>query len=155
MRALSHLKANTKQNGIMAATVEALARGCCSLAGVPGPHGLNKVVWKKCPKKNHQYKEVVVFVPGDVQNTEDRIQSAYLPWSLESVLERLNEAFPDSFTMAIQARRIEQNSLSCYDNFVKSDWTGAPSHDFAGKGRAIQQLQGLLASIDPIVQLKM
>jgi hypothetical protein len=133
------------------AITEEVARGCCRLLQIRGPNGVNNVIFKP----NCAFEQLVIYFGGDVQTVEKEIKKQYLQWSLEAVVEKLAKVEEQSLVMAIQPLRMEQGTFSCFDNFVKSDWTGAPTHDFKGQGFAIGQLHEILRQADSQLPVSM
>ena len=84
--------------------------------------------------KNRCYqKELVIFFGGDVQNLSEemslhRDHKMYIKWSLEEMALLLGKAYLNHAIMVIRPRRMERATFSCFDNFVDSNFCGAPTH---------------------------
>ena len=94
------------------------------------------------------------FVP--VQNLSELMEAhrdhhRYLNWSLERVGTLLRQAFPDKHVIIVRPARFERATFSCFDNFVQSNWCGAPTHqEDPNKLEALGQLRGILSSLQDI-----
>ena len=94
------------------------------------------------------------FVP--VQNLSELMEAhrdhhRYLNWSLERVGTLLRQAFPDKHVLIVRPARFERATFSCFDNFVQSNWCGAPTHqEDPNKLEALEQLRGILSSLQDI-----
>jgi hypothetical protein len=65
------------------------------------------------------------------------------------MIHRINStAFPDKDILIVRPARFERATFSCFDNFVESNWNGAPTHvQSPDKLEALAQLRGLLKSL--------
>ena len=76
----------------------------------------------------------------------------FLEWSLEAVVSKLAVSMPTSLVIAIKPSRMERQTFSCYDNFVKSNNIGVPCHVYDPELGAIHHLHNLLTCLEPIVK---
>jgi len=92
----------------------------------------------------------VIYFGGDVQDLPEvqathRDNSRYMEWNLEATAVLLAKNFPGKHIMVVRPARTELRTLSCFDNFVKSDAVGAPSH--SKTHGALQHLQQLIFNV--------
>ena len=78
-------------------------------------------------------KKIIVYFGGDVQDLTEKMKmhrdnKKYLQWSLEETASLLTRSYPDHFIMVVRPKRMERATFSCYDNFVESNFCGAPTH---------------------------
>jgi len=60
-------------------------------------------------------------------------------------------AFPDKDILIIRPARFERATFSCFDNFVESNWNGAPTHVLhPDKLDSLAQLYGLLTTLQEL-----
>ena len=70
-------------------------------------------------------------------------------FSLENVACKLSKVAPDSTILCIRPNRMERSTFSCYDNFVSSNFCGAPNHDKSESlFQAARHLQHLLLDLE-------
>ena len=90
----------------------------------------------------------------DVQNIAEDMNSSrnekYIEWSLESIVSKLAETSSSTLVMAVKPNRMEMQTFSCYDNFVKSNEIGVPSHNFGPELNAIRNLHDLLENLQSV-----
>jgi len=82
-----------------------------------------------CAKEN----KIIVYFGGDVQDLTEKMKmhrdnKNYLQWSLEETAALLTRSYPDHSIMVVRPKRMERATFSCYDNFVESNFCGAPTH---------------------------
>lgn len=77
----------------------------------------------------------------------------YVKWSLDNVASNiLRPAFPDRDVLVVRPSRFERATFSCFDNFVQSNWNGAPTHlRDPGHLESLSQLSGILASLQDLL----
>jgi len=78
-------------------------------------------------------KKILMYFGGDVQDLSNKMQihrdnKKYIKWSLEETAVLLSRAYPSHSIMVIRPKRMERSTFSCYDNFVESNFCGAPTH---------------------------
>ena len=84
---------------------------------------------ERCAKE----KKIIVYFGGDVQDLTEKMKmhrdnKNYLQWSLEETASLLNRSYPNHSIMVVRPKRMERATFSCYDNFVESNFCGAPTH---------------------------
>ena len=84
---------------------------------------------ERCAKE----KKFIVYFGGDVQDLTEKMKmhrdnKNYLQWSLEETAALLARSYPDHSIMVVRPKRMERATFSCYDNFVESNYCGAPTH---------------------------
>ena len=82
-----------------------------------------------CAKQNN----ILVYFGGDVQDLTEKMKAhrdhkRYLRWSLEGTAELLSQSYPYHSVLVVRPSRMERATFSCYDNFVESNFCGAPTH---------------------------
>lgn len=92
----------------------------------------------------------VIFFGGDTQDYPENMKShrdnhRYLKWNLVSVADLLSHQFPTSDVFVIKPKRMQLKTFSCYDNFVKANEMGAPTH--VPNYAAFEHLTGLLTNM--------
>merc|ERR1712156_69964 len=129
-----------------------LERGCYLIPSLVGHNGeRNNVVFKNSQLES---KAAIIFFCGDVMNLEKEMNThhqyqRFTQWSLEAIVDRFSSQNRHCAVIAIQPSRMEQQTYSCFDNFVKSDSYGSPKHDFSGQvGKAVHHLQSILEQLD-------
>ena len=78
-------------------------------------------------------KKIVMYFGGDVQDLSQKMQihrdnKKFINWSLEETANLLSHAYASYSIMVIRPKRMERSTFSCYDNFVESNFCGAPTH---------------------------
>ena len=51
-----------------------------------------------------------------------------MQWSLEETASLLSRSYPHQLVMVVRPNRMERATFSCFDNFVESNFCGAPTH---------------------------
>ena len=110
-----------------------------------------------CAKEN----KILVYFGGDVQDLSNKMQihrdnKKYIKWSLEETAILLSRAYPSHSIMVIRPNRMERSTFSCYDNFVESNFCGAPTHltekvvkesNLTSCGHALLQIKSLIYNV--------
>ena len=83
--------------------------------------------------KSAKTNKVLLYFGGDVQDLSSKMilhrdHKRYLKWSLEETALLLSQLYPSHCIMVIRPNRMERATFSCYDNFVESNFCGAPTH---------------------------
>ena len=84
-----------------------------------------------------------------------RDHNRYVKWSLDNLtLNILRPAFPDRDVLVVRPSRFERATFSCFDNFVQSNWNGAPTHvKDPGHLESLAQLRGIISSCQDLLCL--
>ena len=91
-------------------------------------------------ERNHDDQEtsakenqILIYFGGDVQDLTEKMKmhrdhKRYLQWSLEETASLLSRSYPHQSVMVVRPNRMERATFSCFDNFVESNFCGAPTH---------------------------
>ena len=99
-------------------------------------------------------RHLVCYFGGDVQNLEKvmtfhRDHGRYVDYSLENTVEKIGRLDDKLSVACVLPSRMERNTFACYDNFVDSNFCGAPNHDTSlGYLWAAKHLSKLLQNVD-------
>jgi len=128
-----------------------LSRGCCLIRRLVGHDGKqSNVVFKNA---KYECQTLIVIFGGDIQNLEEEMNAhqqfrRFSNWSFEAVLDRFSSLNKNTAVLAVLPSRMEEQTYSCFDNFVISDSYGSPTHDFKGQGNAVRHLECILEQLD-------
>ena len=126
--------------------IRSVSRGC--LHFYTNSNKRNDIIYKRPPTI---IENILIYFGGDVQNIEVEMiktkeYKKYIDYSLEGIVSKLTKDFPTSLVMAVKPCRMENETFSCYDNFVESNDLGVPTHNLNDpKFGAIRHLHGLLS----------
>ena len=135
----------------MAALTE-VARGCMAFQA---NSKLNKIVFK--PRELSCYKNIIVYFGGDVQNLESEMlksktNAKYSEQSIEASIAKIAQSYESSLVLAVLPIRMEMETFSCYDNFMKSNELGAPTeHSCSADVQALSHLYNLLSTSTTVI----
>ena len=134
----------------MAALTE-VARGCMAFQA---NSKLNKIVFK--PRELSCYKNIIVYFGGDVQNLESEMlksktNAKYSEHSIEASIAKIAKSYQSSLVLAVLPIRMEMETFSCYDNFVKSNELGAPSHSCSANVQALSHLYNVITTSTSVI----
>ena len=126
--------------------IRSVSRGC--LHFYTNSNKLNDIIYKRPPTI---IENILIYFGGDVQNIEVEMiktkeYKKYIDYSLEGIVSKLAKDLPTSLVMAVKPCRMENETFSCYDNFVESNDVGVPTHNQNDpKFGAIRHLRYLLS----------
>ena len=129
----------------MEGQIKSVSRGC--LHFYTNSSKLNDIIYKR-PRI---IENILIYFGGDVQNIEVEMikikeYKKYIDYSLECIVSKLAKDLPTSLVMAVKPCRMENETFSCYDNFVESNDVGVPTHNQNDpKFGAIRHLRYLLS----------
>ena len=144
------VKTDYKKILIMAALTE-LSRGCMAFQA---NSELNKIVFKP---NNEKVNDIIVYFGGDVQNLKSemlksRTNAKYSEHSIEASIAKIAQSYKSSLVLAVLPIRLEMETFSCYDNFVKSNELGAPTnHSCSGDVQALSHLYNIITTSTTVI----
>lgn len=111
----------------------------------------------KTPEKPGDATQLVVFFGGDIQDFPEammkhRDNKRYVQWNLDNMAALMGRHFPNAHCIVVRPNRLQYLTFSCYDNFVPSNDTGAPTHEFSIS--ALEHLVGLLNGLSAKLKAK-
>ncbi len=131
---------------------------CLILKDIPGQDqtATNSIIFKQASQS--PASDLLIFFGGDVQDTTEKMlqhrdHKTHARWSLDNVVSSISQANVKSHICAVKPNRMSWSTFSCYDNFVKSNDIGAPTHTIDDQLRALKHLQGLVDNLERQTQL--
>ncbi|XP_053678036.1 mitochondrial protein C2orf69 homolog [Anopheles nili] len=126
----------------------------CRINGVKGyQNRINSIIY--CPPllRGSSQKDkctAIVYFGGDVQDIPEKMElnrdnKNYIKWNLENTAVLLRESFPHSHIVVVRPGRMEYNTFSCFDNFVRGNNAGIPDH--TPMHYSLQHLEELLINL--------